>query len=84
MNRKELYSSLNFIAREVTQFVNEHGDEIELETVQYSDHYRAVATICQEEEPFKDFYAEGISALSEKEAVSQALEELYRQAYYIN
>ena len=49
------YVSLREISRRVTQSVNEHGDEIELETIRFQYHYRAFATICQDHAPFKDF-----------------------------
>lgn len=84
MNWKKDYTSLNEVSRKVSQMVNEHGDEIELETIQFQDHCRAFATICQNELPFKDYFAEGFDYHSEKEAARKALEELYRQAYYLS
>lgn len=81
MNWRDDYVSLNYISREISHFVNEHGDEIELETIQFHDHYRAIATICQEETPFKDCFAEGVDFHSNREAARKALKELYRQAY---
>jgi hypothetical protein len=68
--------SLNYISHRVSPKVNEHGDEIELETIKFDDHCRAVATICQDTPPFKDFFAEARDQLSGK-----AINELYLQAY---
>jgi hypothetical protein len=84
MNWIQDYVLLREISQRVTQLVNEHGDEIELETIQYKDHYHAVATICQDKAPFKDFFAEAVDYHSEKEAARKALKELYRQAYSLS
>ncbi len=80
---KDSYITLDYISRDIEQFISEYGDEIELEIVQFYDHYRAFATICQDESPFKDYSAEGFDYRSSVEASRKALEELYRQAYYI-
>lgn len=42
--------------REVTQLVNEFGDEIEIEIIQYSHYFHVVATICPDTPPFKDLH----------------------------
>ncbi|WP_071460914.1 hypothetical protein [Bacillus massilinigeriensis] len=48
-----------YIAREVTRWINQNGDEIEAEIFQYKNHYKVVATICQEFPPYKDLIAYG-------------------------
>ncbi|APH03471.1 hypothetical protein [Bacillus weihaiensis] len=83
MDWKDSYIKLDYISREIEQFNSEYGDEIELEIVHFYDHFRAFATICQDESPFKDYFAEGVDYRSSDEASKKALEELYRQAYYI-
>ena len=72
----ELYQS-----REVTQLVNEFGDEIELEMIQYNNHYYVIATICPDQFPFKDYIGRGKDPLSKRTAVKSALKELYMKAY---
>lgn len=84
MNWIQDYVLLREFSQRVTQLVNEHGDEIELETIRFKGHYRAVATICQDKERFKDFFAEAVDQRSEKEAARKALKELYRQAYSLS
>ncbi|MCM3652922.1 hypothetical protein [Metabacillus litoralis] len=81
MNWIQDYVLLREISQRVTQLVNEHGDEIELETIRFKDHYRAVATICQDKEPFKDFFAEAVDHHSERDAARKALKKLYKKAY---
>ena len=84
MSWKEDYVSLNYLSQEVTQFVNEHGDEVELETIQFHDHYKVWATICTEGPSSKDYFSEGRDFHSPEKATNLALEELYRQAYYLS
>lgn len=83
MSRKEDYMTLNYVSRTVSRTVNEYSDEVELETVMYQDHSHAVATICENKPPFKDYFAEA-SDLTERGAAKIALQELYRQAYFKN
>lgn len=71
----------NFLSREVTQLVNDVGDEIELEIIQYDDHFSVTATICQEEPPYKDYIGSGSDTDSKREAMRKALKKLYLQAY---
>lgn len=66
---------------EVTVFSNEFGDEIELTVYQFPNEYYAVAVICQEEEPFKDFTGIGVDLRRKKTAIKKALIHLYEQAY---
>ncbi|MGM7721586.1 hypothetical protein [Metabacillus sp. Hm71] len=79
MNDREDYLQ-DYISRKVSQQVNEYGDEIELETIRYYDHCRAVATICQEKPPYKDYFAEAKDQ-TVRGAARKALKELYLQAY---
>ena len=72
----ELYQS-----REVTQLVNEFGDEIELEMFQYDNHFYVIATICPDHLPFKDYIGRGKDRLNKRTAVKMALKELYMKAY---
>ncbi|WP_041580785.1 hypothetical protein [Bacillus sp. 1NLA3E] len=72
----------NLISREVTQLVNDIGDEIELEIFQYIDHYSVTATICPDTPPFKDYIATGSDRHSKRKAMKKALKELYLKAYY--
>lgn len=73
----ELYQS-----REVTQLVNEFGDEIELEMIQYGGHYYVIATICPDYLPFKDYIGRGKDPLSKRNAAKIALKELYLKALF--
>jgi hypothetical protein len=81
MSWREDYVTQNYISREVLQIVNEHGDEIELETIQFDDHYRAIATICQDQTPSKDYIGFGHDTVSERNAIEEALRELYQNTY---
>jgi hypothetical protein len=81
MSWREDYGKQNYISRELKQIVNERDDEIELEIIEFHDHYIVIATICEEKPPYKDYLAEGISYVSKKEAARKALTDLYRQAY---
>jgi hypothetical protein len=71
-------ASPNFILRRVTHKVNEHGDEIELETLKFDEY--AIAIICQDKPPFKDYLAEAKFQL-EKRTARKTFNELYLQAY---
>ncbi len=72
----------NIISREVTQLVNDIGDEIELEILEYIDHYSVTATICPDNPPFKDYIASAIDFRSKRNAMKEALKKLYVKAYY--
>ncbi|AGK55912.1 hypothetical protein [Bacillus sp. 1NLA3E] len=72
----------NLKSREVTQLVNDIGDEIELEILQYIDHYSVTATICPDKPPFYDYIASGIDFHSKRNAMKIALKKLYLKAYY--
>lgn len=80
MSCRQDYINQNYRSRRVLQVMNEHGDEMEIETIKYKDHWHAITTICQEQSPYKDYIAEGID-LSERGAVRKALRKLYQQAY---
>jgi len=77
MGWKEDYIYQKFIAREVILLTNEHNDEIEMEIVQFHNHFYVYATICNGR---GDYHGEGRD-FNEREAASKALKELYRQAY---
>ena len=77
MSWKEDYIYQKFISREVVLLTNEHNDEIEMEIVQFHNHYHVYATICNES---GDFDGEGRD-LTEREAARKALKELYHNAY---
>lgn len=70
--------SLNYISRRVTIKVNEHGDEIELEILKFDES--AMAIICREKPPFKDYLAEAKNQFKNLTA-RKALNEPYPQAY---
>lgn len=54
MSWREDYKNQNYHSRRVLHVVNEHDDEMEIETVKFKDHWHVIITICQEEPPFKD------------------------------
>lgn len=72
---------IHYLSREVTQTINEVGEVIEWEIIQYDDHYSVTATICQEQPPFKDYLGSGRGRYNKSKAMKQALEDLYVQAY---
>lgn len=80
MSWKEDYINLRYRSRKVSQLIDGYNNEVEIETVQYSDHYHVVATICQEEPPYYDCFGEGRDE-NEREAVKIALKELYGRTY---
>ena len=75
------HSLPKYVSRSIVHIVNDLGDEIELESFQYQDHYRTVATICEEKLPFKDIVAEGFDYFSERNATEKALKQLFSEAY---
>lgn len=66
---------------EAFQFVNEYGDEIEMEIIHFRDQYKVIVNICQDEPPFKDYSAIGIDTHSKRLAAKKALIKLYKRAY---
>jgi hypothetical protein len=74
-------NSLEYTDRSVSRLINEYNDEIEMESLKYQDHYKVVATICQEEPPYKDFIGVGIDKRSARRAARKALKVLYLVAY---
>ncbi|RHW32820.1 hypothetical protein D1B31_20960 [Neobacillus notoginsengisoli] len=71
----------DYLSREVTTFINEHGDEVELDIFYYATHYEAIATICQDFPPFKDHIAFGTDPLSKKAAIQLAINNLNFLSY---
>ncbi|OAS88202.1 MULTISPECIES: hypothetical protein [Metabacillus] len=56
MSLKNDNGSLNINSRRVLHKVNKNGDVIELEILKFDEN--AIATICQDKPPFKDYLAE--------------------------
>ncbi|WNF24830.1 hypothetical protein [Mesobacillus jeotgali] len=52
-----------------------------MEMIKYSDHYKVVVTICQEEPPYKDFIGVGTDKRSARRAAKKAMLVLYQRAY---
>jgi hypothetical protein len=71
----------DYLSMEVKRIVNDVGDEIELQVIEYPDHYYVAATICQDAPPFKDYIGVGRDFQCVREAARKALKELYLQAY---
>ncbi|CAM3923867.1 hypothetical protein [Mesobacillus zeae] len=71
-----------YISREVMQWINEHGDEIEAEILQYPMHYEVIATICQDHPPYKDIIAFGSDPDSKEAALFKAVRDLVLQTYW--
>ncbi len=85
----------NYISREVKQLVNRYGDEIELEIFEYSltiharqrifpisdRYFKVAATICQDEPPFKDFFATGMAS-QKRLAIIKAIQNVHKEASY--
>lgn len=84
LNNENNWREQDHISREVKLIVNDVGDEIELEVIQYSDQFKVVATICQDAPPFKDYIGVGNDKHSVTNAARKALKELYAQAYFNN
>jgi hypothetical protein len=74
-------NTTNYINRTVSQLINKIDEEIEMEIIQYHNHYKVVVTICQEEPPYKDFIGIGTDRKSKRRAAKKAFVELYREAY---
>ncbi|RHW32808.1 hypothetical protein D1B31_20895 [Neobacillus notoginsengisoli] len=70
-----------YLSREVTTFINEQGDEVELEIFHYPSHYEAIATICQDAPPYKDHIAFGTDPRSRKTAIQLAINNLNFLSY---
>ncbi|MGN7942154.1 hypothetical protein [Virgibacillus sp. 6R] len=70
----------DYLSREIKQIKNERGDEIEVEVRRYEKHYHAIATICEDKPPFKDYFAEATDR-KRMNALRKALKDLYEQAY---
>lgn len=80
MSWREDYINQNYLSRKVSQLINDHEDEIEIETVQYYNHFHVIATICSQNKPYKDFIGEGRDR-DERNATRKALIDLYQRAY---
>ncbi|WP_286180529.1 hypothetical protein [Bacillus sp. ISL-37] len=74
-------NSVEYIKRSVSRLINEYNDEIEMEIIQYPDHYKVVVTICQERPPYKDIIGIGTDRRSARRAARNALKGLYLEAY---
>jgi hypothetical protein len=78
---EEPMNTTEYIERRVSRLINEYDDEIEMEIIKYHDQYKVVVTICQQEQPYKDFIGIGTDCRSKRKAAKIALLELYREAY---
>jgi hypothetical protein len=65
----------------VVRIKNEHGDEVEVELLQFPSYYKVTATICQDAPPYKDCLGIGVDDYNESSALRKALRELYLDAY---
>ncbi|OXT15828.1 hypothetical protein B9K06_18775 [Bacillus sp. OG2] len=65
----------------VVRIKNEHGDEVEVELLQFPSYYKVTATICQDASPYKDCIGIGLDYEIESSALRKALRELYLDAY---
>ncbi|MCP1157007.1 hypothetical protein [Bacillus infantis] len=65
----------------VVRIKNEHGDEVEVELLQFPSYYKVTATICQDYSPYKDCIGIGVDNDNESSALRKALRELYLDAY---
>ncbi|MDW2878153.1 MULTISPECIES: hypothetical protein [Bacillaceae] len=65
----------------VVRLKNEHGDEVEVELMQFPSYYKVTATICEDAPPYKDFIGIGVDDDNESSALRKALRELYLDAY---
>jgi hypothetical protein len=64
---------IEFLDRSVTRFNNEYNDEMEMEIIKFYDHYKIVATICQEDASYNDFIGVGTDRRSGRKAARKAL-----------
>ncbi|MCA1040543.1 hypothetical protein LCM00_13600 [Bacillus infantis] len=65
----------------VIRIKNEHGDEVEVELLQFPSYFKVTATICQDYSPYKDCIGIGVDDDTERSALRKALRELYLDAY---
>ncbi|MGD6900448.1 hypothetical protein [Bacillus infantis] len=65
----------------VIRIKNEHGDEVEIELLQFPSYYKVTATICQDFSPYQDCMGIGVDDDNENSALRKALRELYLDAY---
>ncbi|MDT0160679.1 hypothetical protein [Bacillus sp. AG4(2022)] len=65
----------------VVRIKNEHGDEVEIELLQFPAYYKVTATICQDSSPYKDCIGIGVDDNNKNSALRKALQELYLDAY---
>lgn len=66
---------------DVMQFINEYGDEIEMDIIRYQNEYQVTVNICDDKPPFRDYTVTATDLHSKKKAAKKALLELYHQAY---
>ncbi|MEH7886351.1 hypothetical protein V7654_18780 [Bacillus sp. JJ1609] len=74
-------NTIGHISWEVTQLINEYGDEIEMDIIQYPTEYQVTVNICDKKPPFKDITTTAIHPRSKRKAAKQAMMELYKLAY---
>ncbi|MBT2679269.1 hypothetical protein J7E38_09660 [Bacillus sp. ISL-35] len=73
--------SIEYVERRVNRFTNEYNDEIEMEIIKYTNHFKVVVTICQEEPPYLDAIGVGTDRWSARRAARKALKDLYFNVY---
>ena len=70
-----------YLSWDVIQIINEYGDEIEMDIIQYTNEYQITVNITDEQPPFRDFTATATHPRSKKNAAKKAMILLYKQAY---
>jgi hypothetical protein len=71
----------NYLSWDVTQFMNEYGDEIEMDIIRYPNEYQITVNICDENPPYRDITATATHSRSKKHAAKKAMILLYKQTY---
>ncbi|WHX40377.1 hypothetical protein QNH36_22495 [Mesobacillus sp. AQ2] len=71
----------DYLSWDVIQFINEYGDEIEMDIIHYPHEYQITVNICDEQRPYRDITATATHPRSKKQAAKKAMIQLYKQAY---
>ncbi|WP_053366536.1 hypothetical protein [Bacillus sp. FJAT-27245] len=72
---------IHYDSFEVIRFINNFGDEVEVEIINFGNGYRASANICMDEHPYIDSTGIGKDIRNKSKALKRALNELYHQVY---
>ncbi|RHW41943.1 hypothetical protein D1B31_04645 [Neobacillus notoginsengisoli] len=70
---------IHYDSFEVIRFINNFGDEVEVEIINFGAGYKATANICADEPPFTDLTAVGYDLRNKSKAAKKALNNLYRK-----